>query len=393
VPLLAIFLTYGIDNCIQAALSKGNFDQMKAEIENLSKLSNVYLLTRDRQNYCRLFGGNIEHLSCKLFSQSDTTSNKIFGSIIFFLVGFLLIMRRLKKIDLVVSQGTTTVHAALANFLFRTPHILFVHYFAYREQFLLKRRFPYNILKGVESFAINHCTLVIALTRSLKSEVSRYGVKSVLVVPNFIDLKEVAKLNDRDTLRKKLRLDKKSKIVLFVGRLHPVKNIDTLLKSFGSIRSQSCCNLVIIGDGPERQRLINLAKSLGISTRVFFEGFKKRSSVLEYMKASDVLVLPSIIEGQPRVVLEAWAAGLPVVASKRPGLETLINDGVDGLLFELGDEEGLAKVISVALDDETATKMAFNAKKKVANYDAAKVLSNQANIVRKFLHSDVSPRS
>jgi glycosyltransferase involved in cell wall biosynthesis len=382
---LAILLTYGIDNSIQGALTKGNFDQMKVEVENLSKLSKVYLLTRDSQCYSYLFNENIEHLPCNYFSQSDTTLGKSFGSIIFFLVGLISIVRRLKEIDVIVSDGTTAVHAALANFFFHKPHILFLHYFAYKEQFLLKRKFLSYILQRIEFFTTRNSSSIIARTDSLRDEVIMHGAKSVSVIPNFVDLKEITKLSDRDILRRRLRFDGKTKVVLFVGRLHRVKNIDTLLKSFSRMNNLNDCTLVIIGDGPEKQHLVDLAESLGISNKVLFEGFMQRELVLEYMKASDVLVLPSLIEGLPRVVLEAWAAELLVVASRRPGLENLIDDKVDGLLFDLGADERLAETIAIALDGKVATKIISNARKRVARYDAARVLSDERKAVMKFL--------
>lgn len=385
---MAIFLTYGIDTSIQAALSKGNFDQMKTEVENLSKLSKVYLLTRDFRNFSYLFNENIEHLSCKLFSQSDTTLNKLFGPIVFFLIGLVSIVRRLKRVDVVVSQGTTSVHAALAKFFFHKPHISFLHYFAYKEQFLLKRKFFSKILQKIEFFTICHSNLVIALTESLKSEITLHGVESVSIVPNFVDLREIAKINDRDILRRKLGFDTKSRVVLFVGRLHPVKNVDALLRALGQMNNLSDLILVIIGDGSEKQRLIDLAESLHVSNKVFFEGFKKKKTVLEYMKASDVLVLPSLVEGQPRVVLEAWAAGLPVVASRRPGLKNLITDRVNGLLFDLSSEEQLSETIAIALDAEVADRMKSNARKYVEQYDMDNVLSYQRSIIMKFLKNN-----
>lgn len=382
---MAIFLVYGIDVDVKSVLAKGNFDQMIMEVENLSKLSKVYVFTKDSHSYSDLFERIAEHLFSKLFSLPETTTGKLLQSAIFFLVGFISIVRRLKEIEVVVSEGTTVLQGAVANSLFHKPHIMFLHYFAYSEQFLLKREFLPLFFRTIELFTLRHSTCVIVPNEKLKAAALAHGAKSVQIIPNFVDMKRIKQLDDRNILRKKLHFPKNYKVVLFVGRLHPVKNVDLLLRSFGCIDKLNECILVIIGDGPEKQRLINLANSLNISNRVFFEGFKPKETVLEFMKASDVLVLPSLVEGQPRVVLEAWATGLPVVASKRPGLENLINDRVDGLLFDLGAEERLAEAISFALDSEVASRITSNAKKSVARYDVAKVLSDQVDIIKKFL--------
>jgi len=269
--------------------------------------------------------------------------------------------------------------------LFHKPHIMFLHYFAHNEQFLLKRKFLPLFFRTVELFTIRHSTCVIVPNEKLKAAALSYGAKSVRIIPNFVEIKRISRLDDRNILRKKLHFLDNCKVVLFVGRLHPVKNVDLLLRSFSCINKLNECIIVIIGDGPEKQRLINLANSLNVPNRVFFEGFKPKETVLEFMKASDVLVLPSLVEGQPRVVLEAWATGLPVVAFRRPGMETLINDGIDGLLFDLGTEESFVETISIALDSEVASKITSNAKKRVVDYDATKVLSKQADIVKRFL--------
>lgn len=382
--ILAIFLIYGVDVNMQGVLTKGNIDQTILEVENLSRLSKVYISTTDSQSYSNLFNGKAEHLSSKLFSLPGTTLGRLLGSAIFFVIGFVSITRRLKEVEVIVTNGTTALQGAVANFLFRKPHITFLHYFAYDEQFLLKRQFLPYLFRIVELFLIRYSNCVIAPNEVLQTKALGHGAKSVQIIPNFVEIKRINKMDDRGILRKKLGFNDSS-VILFVGRLHPVKNVDLLLRAFERIDRLREHILVIIGDGPEKQRLVDLANSLNISKRVFFEGFKAKDAVLEYMKASNVLVLPSSVEGQPRVVLEAWACELPVVASRRPGLKTLINDRVDGLLFDLGDEDGLTEAISVALDRKTAVKIASNAKRKAAQYDVAKVLSDQRNVVMGFL--------
>ena len=104
--------------CIESVLAKGNFDQMKVEVENLARLSRVYVSTKDTRSYSRLFNENVRHLSSKAFSLPASTLGKLVSSIIFFFVGFLSIMRQLKEVDVIVSHGTTVVQGAIASFLF-----------------------------------------------------------------------------------------------------------------------------------------------------------------------------------------------------------------------------------------------------------------------------------
>jgi glycosyltransferase involved in cell wall biosynthesis len=383
---LAIFCIYGIDVTIQSVLQKGNFDQMLLEVENLSKISDVYLSTKDCRSYsCFFKSKKVRHLSSRLFGLPDNTIGKSLTAAFFFGVGFVSLIRRFEKVDVIVSQGTTSLHGAIANYLFRKPVILCLHYFAYNEQFLLGRNVLAPLFRMIELFSIRHCSVVVASNERLKAEALACGAKSVQIIPNFVNTAEIDQIGDKDTMRGKLGLDKTASVILFVGRLHPVKNIDLLLKAFSYLDSSKNCVLVILGNGPEERRLNDLAISLGINDRVRFEGFKPKKTVLEFMKASDVLALPSLVEGQPRVLLEAWASELPIVASKVRGIDNLVKDGVDGLLFPLPSVELFSEAITNALTNETASSLRLNGKKRVAEYSVENILLSYQKIIKRYL--------
>jgi glycosyltransferase involved in cell wall biosynthesis len=384
---LAILCIYGVDVNIQSVLQKGNFSQMFLEVENVSKISDIYLSTKDCNSYSSLFNGRVRHLSSRLFCLPDNTLGKSLAALLFFIVGFFSFLRRAKEIDVIVSQGTTSLQGAIANILFHKPVILYLQYFAYKEQFLLRRSILAILFRSIELFSVRHCTRVIAPNERLRAEAFSDGAKSVDIIPNFVNTIEIDRINRKNVIKKNLGFDESMKTVLFVGRLHSVKNLSLLLKSFSQLENLSKCVLVLIGDGPEKQRLIRLALSLGIDNKIRFEGFKPKNSVLEYMKAADVLVLPSIVEGQPRVVLEAWASGLPVVASRVNGIENLVTDGFDGLLFDLSSEKQLTEAISKALEKDIANSLRVNAKSHVAQYSENRVLFQQKMIVEKLSKS------
>ena len=344
---MAIFYIYGIDVTIKSVLRKGILDQMRLEVENLSKNSDVYLSTKDNYSYSRLFSGKVHHLFSRFFSLPDSNIGKLLSSAIFFGLGFISILKRSKKIDAIVVQGTASLHGAVANILLHKPVILYLQYFAYNEQVLLRRSFLSIVFKWMEFFSIRHCNVVIAPNDRLQAEALAIGAKSVQIIPNFVSLSEIEKIAGKKVLRDKFGIDRNVHVVLFVGRLHPVKNVGLILRSFSSLSKLDTAILVVVGDGPEKQRLIDLASNLGISNRVRFVGFQLKTTVLEYMKAADVLVLPSKVEGQPRVVLEAWACDLPVVASNVRGINNLVTDGFDGLLFDLPSEAQFVQVLSM----------------------------------------------
>ncbi len=125
-----------------------------------------------------------------------------------------------------------------------------------------------------------------------------------------------------------------------VGRLVPVKNYPLLLKAFASLPANVPTELVLVGEGPERAALEQLASELGIRARVKFAGH--RNDVPQVLQGLDIFVLPSINEGMSNTLLEAMAAGLPVVASDVGGNREIVQDERSGLLFRSGDAEGAA---------------------------------------------------
>ena len=129
-----------------------------------------------------------------------------------------------------------------------------------------------------------------------------------------------------------------------VGRLTPQKNIALMLGAFGR-GAREGDTLTVIGDGPERAKLEHLAQALGLEEQVMFRGYAPEPASL--LPSFDVLLLSSNYEGVPAVVLEALAAGLPIVATDcSRSMGTLLGDGAMGQLVPVGDEEALAEAIA-----------------------------------------------
>lgn len=389
---LSIYFVYGTDVTIKGVLAKGNFDQMKSEVENLSKYAKVFVSTKDYTSYSKLFDKNVKHIFSKLFYLPDNTLGKLMGSVLFSFFGAISLIKHSKEVDVVVSQGTIALQGAFAHLILRKPHVLYLQYFAFKEQLLLKRYLLSSLFRLVELLAIRESSIVIAPNEKLKEEALVFGSKTVNVIPNFVKTKKINKLPTKSVLREKFGLSPDTKVLLFVGRLHPIKNIDLIIKSFAKLEESTNFLLIIIGDGPEKQRLMDLAQSLDVEKRVRFEGFKSKNEVFEYMKAADLLVLASFLEGQPRVILESWACQLPVLASRVAGITNLITDGYDGLLFDLPSEEKLCEAISSVFETGISKILVVNANKNVDLYSEDTVLFNQRIAVKPFLskHRDMT---
>src|SRR4029077_5841450 len=140
-----------------------------------------------------------------------------------------------------------------------------------------------------------------------------------------------------------------------VGRLVEVKQQAVLIRAFAQVAATfPAARMVLVGDGPLRAELEATALSLGLSGAVLFAGYQPRPE--RFLAAMDVFVLPSRAEAMPLVIPEAWAAGLPVVASRVGGIPELIEDGRTGLLVESGDVDGLAARLRQLLADPTRAR-------------------------------------
>jgi len=131
-----------------------------------------------------------------------------------------------------------------------------------------------------------------------------------------------------------------------IGRLTPQKNIGLMLRAF-ECGARDGDTLTVIGDGPERAKLEDLARSLGLERRVIFRGYVPEPATL--LPSFDVLLLSSNYEGVPAVILEALAAGLPIVATEcSRSMATLLGRGAMGELVPVGDERAFAEAIAKA---------------------------------------------
>ncbi|MBX6313327.1 MAG: glycosyltransferase [Isosphaeraceae bacterium] len=139
-------------------------------------------------------------------------------------------------------------------------------------------------------------------------------------------------------------------LALFVGRLAPQKGVDDLIKAVDILQHvRPRLHTLIIGDGPSRPELEELARAFQLGGRVRFLGH--RADVPRWLAAADLLVLPSRYEGLPNVVLEAMRFRKPVVATAAPGTTEVVADGQTGLLVPVGGVVELARALRAVIDD------------------------------------------
>lgn len=183
----------------------------------------------------------------------------------------------------------------------------------------------------------------VALNDLVVSELQSAGVPSerIVRIPNGVELDDATRSYASGIAAR----------VLFVGRLHRQKAVDDLLKAAARLadgHEGREIELTLVGDGPERLSLETLTTELGLGAIVHFEG--EVGDVTPYLYRSDVLVLPSRAEGLSNTLLEAMSTGMPVVASDIPANRALIEHGLNGLLYQVGDIQALAEALELILD-------------------------------------------
>lgn len=216
----------------------------------------------------------------------------------------------------------------------------------------------------------------------------RYSNK-MEVLPMGIDLEKMLKIQPTQITNQGVSsLETAETFLLFIGRLAAVKGVQTLLRAFARLRLNDI-KLVIAGDGPERNNLLNLAQDLGVADRTLFVGFVSGEDKYYLMKESKVVILPSTVdpsgqtEGFPVVLIESMALGKVIVASDVSGAQTSIVDGKNGYIFRHDDVEELAEKIQtcLALDKPSVTRVRNYMRRLASQYDWRVVAEKHAKFL------------
>jgi glycosyltransferase involved in cell wall biosynthesis len=204
----------------------------------------------------------------------------------------------------------------------------------------------------IDRFCLPRYERVICVSPDLVEACLAVGVprERCLLLENGIDTEEYRRRQDPAAAKAALGYPAGPLLVGAAGRLAPEKAFDILIRSIASLATGGLdVRLVILGEGDDRPRLESLVNELGLADRVHLPGWQ--SDVRTYFEAMDVFALSSLREGLPNVLLEAMALEVPSVATRIAGIPRLIEDGVNGLLVEPGDQGGLTRALEQLLTD------------------------------------------
>jgi glycosyltransferase involved in cell wall biosynthesis len=227
-----------------------------------------------------------------------------------------------------------------------------------------------HIYRLARDLELRRAAHVLCPSAWLRDLVLSWGVPSarVSVLPNPAPLLPPGAR--RDELRRSFGLD--GATLAFAGRLTAQKSLGVALDALAQVDG---VELVFAGDGAERDGLERRAAELGIAARVRFLGAQPRERALELLRAADASILSSSWENFPHAVVEALAAGTPVISTATGGVAEVVADGVNGLLVPSGDSAALAAAIRrYFADDELRARLRAAAASSVAAYAPERVL-------------------
>ncbi len=209
------------------------------------------------------------------------------------------------------------------------------------------------------------------------------GRQRVSVVPNGVDIEPLPGCH---LVRREWGLGPEHVVVGFVGRLVEQKALDVLISAFAiATRSLPSARLVIIGSGPLETKLKAHAAKLGVDSRLLWLG---ECAARRHLSGMDVFAIASRKEGLPYVVLEAMAAGLPIVATSSAGVESLVHDGENGHVVPPGDEHALAAALArLLVEPDHRRKLAGGSLLRVARFSVAEMVDKTFALYRTELSS------
>jgi N-acetyl-alpha-D-glucosaminyl L-malate synthase BshA len=236
----------------------------------------------------------------------------------------------------------------------------------------------------VVEFSINKSNGVTTVSHSLKKDtLDSFQIKNEIeVIHNFINLKRFLKI-EKPHFRKLVAQDNE-RILIHISNFRKVKRADDVIKMFDILVKDMPSKLLMVGDGPERQKCEELCRELKICDSVKFLG--KQEAVEELFAISDLMVLPSESESFGLAALEAMACHVPVLSSNAGGLPELLVNGENGYMCEVGDVAAMAEAAKKILSsDQTLAEFKAQAYKTAQKFDIEVILPQYEDLYKKIL--------
>jgi len=303
--------------------------------------------------------------------------------------GFYVSLGLLKAIQLFLKNRYDTINThfavlagpvgAVVSKLFKVPNILTIIGGDIYEP--SKKLSPHNniFLKPLVRWVLNNSTEIVAISNNTRENAEKYynPTKKIRVIPVGFKPLQFNKVN-----RDKLDLEGNKIYLISVGRMAPRKNFNTLLNAFSKVQNEAT-ELLLIGDGPERKKLEELARNLNISKQVHFLGVVSEENKFQYLSAADIFVLTSVHEGFGIVYQEAMYCGLPIIAGNNGGQTEFLINNENALLVNPDSINEITEAMKIVIDDAALrNRLATNSRKNNEDYLIGNIARQYINIMK-----------
>jgi L-malate glycosyltransferase len=240
--------------------------------------------------------------------------------------------------------------------------------------------------KTAVTFSINKSDFVTSVSQSLKDDTLKlFNIKNeIQVIPNFIEL-------DKNTIdasiscRRSAMASENERIVTHISNFRKVKRIPDIIKIFYKIQQKIPAKLMMVGDGPEKEKAEYLCQELGIIDKVIF--FGNSNEIDKILSYTDLFLLPSETESFGLAALEAMAWSVPVISSNSGGLPEVNFDGISGYLSDVGNTDEMAEnALKILSDTTTLNKFKENALSVAQQFDIKNILPIYEDLYHKAIN-------
>jgi len=243
--------------------------------------------------------------------------------------------------------------------------------------------------KPAVTFSINASDMVTSVSESLKQDtLDLFEIKNdIKVIPNFIDVSKYQQKGFKDCQRE-MMAEGDEKIITHISNFRKVKRIQDTVKVFYEIQKKIKCRLMMVGEGPEKEKAEDLAEELGIQDKVMFLG--QSHEIDKILCFSDLFLLTSKRESFGLAALEAMINGVPVISTNTGGLPEVNEQGVSGYLCDVGDVKGMAKrALSILSDNHTLQTFKQNARKVAEQFDINQIVPMYEDLYTELLEKSI----
>ena len=365
-----LILIQSTDATIEGFQEKGLWERQYFTIENYTKEFEVYYYTSDSKNLQNLMPQNSFH-------KIANYASNIYGfRHILFYIYLLQEASKWRKQDCIIRIFGVNIPVLPFIRLISSKKIVSSFQYDWAEQ--TKKNYGVLSIKKhlvslIQFNSIKYSNIIISTMPWLEQKVKKaFPFKEVCIIPNYVNT---------DIFIPK----SKKKQIVFAGRLHWSKGVDTLIKAFNKLSNElNNYTLILLGDGEERSKLEKLALA---NTNIIFKGNVAFSDVAKYFNESEIFILPTkTMEGHPKALIEAMASGCKCIASDVPGnKDVLEQSNTKEYIFKNSNIDDLCQKILFAINDDILYKVQYNF--AIQNYDA-KVLFKQEIKIFKNLKDD-----